>query len=150
MTEAIAGAVGAVRQALAGGADPVQLTLTLPRTIAEKLLTVLEAEYSSGTVVVPVRELYTTTESATLLGISRATLMKLIGSGEIEAVKVGTHHRVAAHELLAYQRDRQATRDRASELLAEFSSRSGDFQSNVTFHDEQHRSPRNRADRSSQ
>jgi excisionase family DNA binding protein len=122
-----------LRDALAGSVDPVQVTLTISRKTAEKLLRVLDAENASGAVVVPVKELYTTTESAALLGISRSTLMKLIESGDIEAVKVGTHHRVPADELLAYQRARQVSRDRASELLTEFSSRAGDFQSNVTF-----------------
>jgi excisionase family DNA binding protein len=122
-----------LREALAGTEDPVQVTLTISRTTAEKLLKVLETEHTSGVVVVPVKEMYTTTESAALLGISRATLMKLIDAGDIEAVMVGTHHRVPADGLVTYQRGRQASRDRAAERLTEFSSRAGDFQSNVTF-----------------
>lgn len=149
MTQAIGGAADVLRHALVQSEDPIEVTLTLPRTIAEKLLKVLEAEHASGTVVIPIRELYTTTQSAAMLGISRATLMKLIGSGDIESVKVGTHHRVAADELLAYQRARQASHERATELLSEFSSRAGDFQSNVTFHSEQRPPRRTRRDRPS-
>lgn len=63
----------------------------------------------------------------------RASLMKLIESGDIEPVKVGTPHRVPAAELVACQRARQVSRERAAELLTEFSSRSTGFQSNVTF-----------------
>lgn len=133
MAESIDSAADALRKALASSAEPVRVTLTLSRPIAEKLLRVLDAEHGSGAVVVPVKELYTTTETAALLGISRATLMKLIESGEIESVKVGTHHRVPADELLAYQRARQVSRARASEMLTEFAARSGPFQSNITF-----------------
>ncbi|WP_295034639.1 helix-turn-helix domain-containing protein [uncultured Microbacterium sp.] len=133
MTEPLDDAADVLRDALAESADPVRVTLTIPRVIAEKLLLLVEAEHTSGAVVVPVKELYTTTESAAMLGISRASLMKLIESGDIEAVKVGTHHRVPADELVAYQRARQVSRERAAELLTEFSSRSTGFQSNVTF-----------------
>jgi excisionase family DNA binding protein len=127
-------AADVLRDALAESDDPVRVTLTIPRTIAEKLLLLVEAEHTSGAVVIPVKELYTTTESASMLGISRASLMKLIESGDIEAVRVGTHHRVPADELVAYQRERQVSRDRAAELLTEFSSRSTGFHSNVIFH----------------
>lgn len=81
----------------------------------------------------PVKEFFTTTESASLLGISRASLMKLIAAGEIDAVMVGTHHRVPVAELLAYQQGRQVSRERAAEVLGEFSSASGAFTSNVRF-----------------
>ena len=142
MTEVVDDAMDALRSALDGASDPVVVALTIPRPIAEKLLTLLEAERTSGAVVVPVKEMYTTTESASMLGISRASLMKLIESGEIGAVKVGTHHRVPADELLAYQRARQVSRQRASEILGEFSQRSANFQSNVRFGTERSRSRR--------
>lgn len=128
-----------LRDALARSADPIRVRLTISRTVAEKLLRLLEVEHASGAVVVPVKEFYTTTESAALLGISRASLMKLIESGDIGAVKVGTHHRVPAHELSAYQRARQVSRERATEVLTAFA-----FHSNVTFRDEGQRSLRER------
>ena len=132
MSEPLDDAADVLRDAVAESGDPVRLTLTIPRAIAEKLLLV-EVEHASGAVVVPVKELYTTTECATMLGISRASLMKLIESGDIEAVRVGTHHRVPADELFAYQRARQVSHECTTELLTEFSSRSTGFQSNVTF-----------------
>ncbi len=142
MSESPDDSMDALREALDGSSDPVRVSLVIPRRIAEKLLTLLAAEHNSGAVVVPVRELYTTTETASMLGISRASLMKLIESGEIGAVKVGTHHRVPADELLAYQRARQVSRQRASEILGEFSQRSANFQSNVRFGTERSRSRR--------
>jgi len=130
-----------LRDALARPEDPITVRLTISRPVAAKLLRLLEVEHSSGAVVVPVKEFYTTTESAALLGISRASLMKLIESGDIGAVKVGTHHRVPADELSAFQRARQVSRERASEVLTAFA-----FHSNVTFRDEGQRSLRERGE----
>uniref|UniRef100_UPI0030C87B80 helix-turn-helix domain-containing protein n=1 Tax=Enterococcus faecium TaxID=1352 RepID=UPI0030C87B80 len=123
-----------LRTALQGAGDPVAVALTISRGTAENILRLLEAEDGLGAVVVPVKELYTTTEASTMLGVSRATLMKRIDSGSIDAGKVGTHHRVPADELVAFQRARQVSQERAAELLTEFSSRSAaGFHSNVTF-----------------
>ena len=146
MSESPDDAMDALRDALDGSSDPVRVSLVIPRSVAEKLLDLLAAEHNSGAIVVPVREFCTTTESASMLGISRASLMKLIESGELGAIKVGTHHRVPADELLAYQRARQVSRERASENLSEFSARSANFQSNVTFGTERSRSRRVRLD----
>ncbi|MFC7942854.1 helix-turn-helix domain-containing protein [Microbacterium oxydans] len=134
MSERVEGAIDVLKTALQGPSDPVDVALTISRGTAENILRLLEAEDRSGAVVVPVKELYTTTEASTMLGVSRSTLMKLIDSGSIEAVKVGTHHRVPADELVAFQRARQVSQERAAELLTEFSSRSATtFHSNVTF-----------------
>lgn len=134
MAHQLDGTVDLLRRALAQDSGEVHVTLEMPRSIAEKVLQLVETERSVGAVIVPVKEFYTTTESASMLGISRASLMKLIESGEIEVIKVGTHHRVPSHELLAYQRAREVSHERASELLTEFSSRSASFHSNVSFH----------------
>lgn len=60
-----------------------------------------------------------------MLGLSRPTLMKLIESGEVEHVKVGTHHRIPAEAILGFQRARRARREKAAEALAEFSNEIG-------------------------
>lgn len=128
-------AADALRDALLSADDEIEVTLVLPRRTAEKVLTLLKAEGISGAVVVPVRDLYSTTEAARMLGISRPTLMKLIDTGEIESEMVGTHHRIPAAGVVAYQRVRQLNRDRATEAMSEFAGRvhSG-YQSNVTFY----------------
>lgn len=126
-----------LRDALGRAGDEIEVTLTLPRRTAEKILTLLQAEGFSGAVVVPVRDLYSTTEAASMLGVSRPTLMKLIESGEIEFEMVGTHHRIPAEGIVAYQRARQTSRARATEAMSEFASRvSGGYQSNVKFRSE--------------
>jgi len=127
-------AAEALRDAIDGGGDTIEVTLTLPAHTAQKVLLLLQAEGVSGAVVVPVRDLYSTTEAAAMLGVSRPTLMKLIEAGEIEAEMVGTHHRIPAEEIVAYQRARQVSRDRAGEAMSEFTNRAvAGHRSNVTF-----------------
>jgi len=127
-------AVETLRVALAESGDPVAVTLSLPREIAEKVLELLEAERSTGAVVVPVREQFTTTEAAKMLGISRTTLMKMIDSGEIDSVKVASHHRIPAPAIQRYERTHGVGRERAARAIEEFAAdvKAG-FQRNVTF-----------------
>ena len=122
MPEVLSGDVEALRTALAKSRGDVSVTLSLPRKSAEKMLALLDAERTTGAVVVPVKEVFTTTEAATMLGISRPTLMKLVDSGEIDHLKVGTHHRITAQAILGFQRARTARRQKAAEALAEFSN----------------------------
>jgi hypothetical protein len=44
------------------------------------VLALLDAERTTGAVVVPIKERFTTTEAATILGLSRPTLMKFVES----------------------------------------------------------------------
>jgi excisionase family DNA binding protein len=125
VSEVLTGDIAVLRTALAQPLDSVSVTLSLPRKIAEKVLALLDAERTTGAVVVPVKELFTTTETATMLGLSRPTLMKLIESGEIGHVKVGTHHRVPAQAVLEFQRARASRREQAAEALASFSNEIG-------------------------
>ena len=125
MSEMLTGDVEVLRAALARPVDSVNVALSLPRKVAEKVLALLDAERTTGAVVVPTKELFTTTEAAMMLGLSRPTLMKLIESGEIAHVKVGTHHRVPAQALLEFQRARRTRREKAAEALASFSNEIG-------------------------
>ena len=125
MSEPLVEDVQSLRAALDSSADDVRVTLSLPRKSAEKVLALLDAERTTGAVVIPIKEMFTTTEAATMLGLSRPTLMKLIEAGEVEHVKVGTHHRIPAQAILDFQRTRQARRDKAAEALAEFSNQIG-------------------------
>ena len=125
MSEPLDDDVQTLRAALDSSADDVKITLSLPRRSAEKVLALLDAERTTGAVVIPIKEVFTTTEAATMLGLSRPTLMKLIEAGEIDHVKVGTHHRIPAEAILSFQRARQARRDKAAEALAEFSNQIG-------------------------
>lgn len=125
MSEPLVDDVQTLRAALDNSTEDVKVTLSLPRKSAEKVLALLDAERTTGAVVIPIKEVFTTTETATMLGLSRPTLMKLIESGEIDHVKVGTHHRVPAQAILDFQQARQARREKAAEALAEFSNQIG-------------------------
>lgn len=125
MAGPLADDVQTLRAALDNSTEDVKVTLSLPRKSAEKVLALLDAECTTGAVVIPIREVFTTTEAATILGLSRPTLMKLIESGEVGHVKVGTHHRVPAQAILDFQQARQARREKAADALAEFSNQIG-------------------------
>lgn len=45
----------------------------------------------------------TTTTAASMLGMSRPTLMKHVREGRIAAHKVGSHHRLLSRDVLAYR-----------------------------------------------
>ncbi|MFT4164922.1 MAG: helix-turn-helix domain-containing protein [Microlunatus sp.] len=125
MSEPLVDDVETLRAALDRSPDDVKVTLSLSRKSAEKVLALLDAERTTGAVVIPIKEVFTTTEAATMLGLSRPTLMKLIEAGEIAHVKVGTHHRIPAQAILDFQRARQARREKAAEALAGFSNQIG-------------------------
>lgn len=118
--------VQALREALDASPDEVTVTLSLTRKSAEKVLDLLEAEHSTGAVVVPVKDLFTSTEAAAMLGMSRPTLMKLVDAGEVEHVRVGTHRRIPMRAILKYQRQRQAVHQESVAAAEE-------FQSNISF-----------------
>ncbi|MGL4174794.1 MAG: helix-turn-helix domain-containing protein [Dermatophilaceae bacterium] len=126
MSEALADDVHALRAALANSRDDdVSVTLSLPRKSAEKVLALLDAERTTGAVVIPIKELFTTTEAAAMLGLSRPTLMKLVEAGEVDHVMVGTHHRIPARAVADFQRARTSRREKAAEALADFSNEIG-------------------------
>lgn len=63
----------------------------------------------------------TTTTAASLLDISRPTLMQLIRDGQIPSHKKGTHHRLKAADVVDYMKrrrdDQRAAYDELRELL---------------------------------
>lgn len=126
MSDVLPDDIEALRNALELSGEASTVSLTLTRTSAEKVLELLEAEKSTGAVIVPVKDLFTSTEAAGMLGMSRPTLVKLLDAGEIEHVRVGTHRRVPMRAIAAYQRKRQ-------EDHAEALSAAKDFQSNISF-----------------
>lgn len=126
MSEILPDDVQALRDALEASPGEVTVTLSLTRKSAEKVLELLEAEHSTGAVVVPVKDLFTSTEAATMLGMSRPTLMKLVDAGAVEHVRVGTHRRIPMRAIVEYQRRRQLEH-------AESVAAAEEFRSNITF-----------------
>lgn len=126
MSEILPDDIQALRDALEASPDDVTVTLSLTRRSAEKVLELLEAEHSTGAVIVPVKDLLTTTEAAAMLGISRPTLMKLVDSGVVQHVRVGSHHRIPMRAIVKYQRQRQVEHDETAAAAEE-------FRSNISF-----------------
>ena len=58
-----------------------------------------------------------TQKAADLLGVSRPHLTKLLEKGKIPYHKVGSHHRIRAHDLMAYKAMRDETRSKALDRL---------------------------------
>lgn len=61
--------------------------------------------------------------ASTILGLSRPTLMKLVESGEVDHLRVGTHHRIPAETfpdklLAAHQQCVRLSRKSEAEILA--------------------------------
>ena len=96
MTTALTRDVEVLRSGLAGGQSEIEVTLRLPRESAKKLLALLDAEQTTGAVVIPAKQEFTTTEAAKILGMSRPTLMRMIERRGIEFRMVGKHHRIPA------------------------------------------------------
>jgi excisionase family DNA binding protein len=120
--------IQALRDALEESPDEVTVTLNLTRRSAEKVLELLEAEHSTGAVVLPAKDFFTSTEAATMLGMSRPTLMKLVDAGAVEHVRVGSHRRIPMRAIAKYQRERRLEHEEATAALEE-------FRSNISFGD---------------
>ena len=68
--------------------------------------------------LIPAGEFLTTQQAAVILGVSRPHLYKLLKSGEIPFVSVGSHRRVKHADLMVYIDRRDATRRPALDDLA--------------------------------
>lgn len=91
-----------------------QRSYALDSRLAEIVLAILEAAAAGGIVEVTSHPaVLTTGQAAELLGVSRPTVVKLIDSGELPAVRVGTRRRITLADVLAY-RDRVRTRRSAA------------------------------------
>ncbi|HEY8719148.1 helix-turn-helix domain-containing protein [Pengzhenrongella sp.] len=101
MSTALTEDVKLLRSGLASEQPEIEVTLRLPRESAKKVLALLDAEQSVGAVVIPAKQEFTTTEAAKILGMSRPTLMKLIGRGRVDFRMVGKHHRIPASAIQA-------------------------------------------------
>ena len=95
--------------------ESVHLTPALADLVIDLLGTV-----ASGRTVtlVPTGAMLTTRQAADILGVSRPHLSKLLKSGEIPFVSVGSHRRVRHADLMAYIDRRDAARHAALDDLA--------------------------------
>lgn len=108
------------------GSRPVRLqvedeeaSFTLPTGVFATLVKML-AEIGNGNAVtvVPVLAELTTTQAADLLNVSRPHLIKLIERGELNHKMVGTHRKLLARDVLAYQAKLYADQGEALDAMA--------------------------------
>jgi excisionase family DNA binding protein len=92
---------------------PNGATVQIPKTAVDGLIQMLEAvaEGDNAIVVRTPREV-STQQAASVLNVSRPTVVKLIDDGVLPSRKVGSHRRITLADLLAY-RDDVVTRRRA-------------------------------------
>lgn len=94
--------------------------VSVPTELATVIRDVVAA-MAAGTPVSIARlpEELTTTVAAEQLGVSRPTLMQLIKTGEIDAHKVGSHHRLKSSDVIEFKKRRlQRQRDAFAQLRA--------------------------------
>ena len=90
---------------------PNGATVQFPKTTVDGLIEMLEAvaQGDVATVVRTPREV-STQQAATVLNVSRPTVVKLIDDGALASRKVGSHRRIPLADLLAYRDDMVARR----------------------------------------
>jgi len=83
---------------------PDGTTVRLPKSAVDGLIEMLDAvaHGEDATVVRTPREV-TTQQAATLLNVSRPTVVKLVDEGALPARMVGSHRRILLSDLLAYR-----------------------------------------------
>lgn len=99
-----------VRQALPRDGSPPRLVaengepLVLPEAVLRAIAEVLEAA-SDGDAPLVLRSSddLTTEQAASVLGVSRPTVVRMIEAGKLPAHKVGTHRRLALVDVAAYR-----------------------------------------------
>ncbi len=91
----------------------------LPNNVYSFLCQLL-ADLTAGSSVTILQNnaLLTTMEASKMLGMSRQFLVNLLTKGEIPFIKVGTHRRVYARDVLAYKAKRDAARRKTIDDLA--------------------------------
>ena len=90
---------------------PSGATVLFPKTAVDGLIEMLEAvaQGDSVTVVRTPREV-STQQAATVLNVSRPTVVKLIDDGVLPSRKVGSHRRIRLADLIAYREGMVARR----------------------------------------
>lgn len=91
--------------------------IALPPELSKALIFALRGMTQGDVSMRAIPDELTTSTAASILGVSRPTLMKLIESKELASTKVGSHHRLNAEEVFALKQHREDQRLKAFEDL---------------------------------
>jgi excisionase family DNA binding protein len=111
-------------RSLAKGGDTVSVTIS--RTAAEFMVPLVRARADGREVMVSYGlDEVTPAEAASMLGMSRPQVRKLMEKGLVPYRKVGSHHRIPADALRVWQKAEEARREEALDRLADFQNELG-------------------------
>ena len=103
-----------------------ETAITLPRSVAETLRIVLANSAAGQAVtVVPSHAEFTTQQAADILNVSRPYLIKLLDDEQMDYRMVGTHRRIQASSLHAYQRKMEIESKHAADELSQLTEELG-------------------------
>ncbi|MEN9619956.1 MAG: hypothetical protein RL499_149 [Actinomycetota bacterium] len=92
--------------------------IELPEEMYRLLVHVTDAmSRGMAVTIAPRSTTLTTSQAAELLGISRPTLIKFLDEGRISFTKVNSHRRLSLHDVLQFQKARQAEQYAALEAM---------------------------------
>lgn len=108
-----------LRRSLSTPGDSIEFSASVSRETAEKILRLLSAEAGSGAVVLPARDEYRPSAAASILGMSRPHVNRLLNEGKLRGRKVGSHWRISAEELARFmEAEERASDARLDQLMA--------------------------------
>ncbi len=110
---------------LNNGEQPAE-TVQLPASAVRLLINILDQMAQGNAVtLMPIHAELTTVQAAEVLNVSRPHLVKLLEEGKIPYHRVGTHRRIRAEEVLAFKREKMASRRQTLDELAELDQQLG-------------------------
>ena len=102
------------------------VTVSLSYDTAEFISSVIDAKIEGrGVLFTNESQELTPTEAALFLGMSRPQVRKIMDSGRLPFRMVGTHHRIAASNLVAFKEAEQARRKEVMKEYAELQNELG-------------------------
>jgi len=110
--------IESIRSAIQSSEGDVSLSITLPKEIAEKVLTLVSLERIANAIVVPAQKAFSLHEAAVILKMPKDNLESLIEEGEIPATRSRMSWRIAAQDIVDYLDRRKSAQMAAARRLA--------------------------------
>ncbi|MCF8237360.1 MAG: helix-turn-helix domain-containing protein [Saprospiraceae bacterium] len=99
--------------------DKTNVKVVIPRSVYQLMETILEFMSQGKAIsILPAETELTTQQAAEMLHVSRPHIVKLLESGEIPFIKVGSHRRIRLQDLQSYRQKLQKKQQFAMEKLA--------------------------------